>query len=109
MLLIILQKNIDGSYPPLQRVYNSSPRPGTLIFPEEFYDIFYPSDKRAAGFVNITDDGTTVTSCVWDESAYQAWAAENPEQPEQEPEEPIDTRVADLEEALNMILTGVTE
>ena len=34
--------------------------------------------KRAAGFVNITDDGTTVTSCVWDEEAYQEWCAENP-------------------------------
>lgn len=56
----------------------SSQAPGLLEFPDEFMPIFYPSDKRAAGFVTIEDDGTTVTSCVWDEVAYQAWCAENP-------------------------------
>lgn len=53
--------------------------PGLLQFPDEFFPIFYPDGKRAAGFVNITDDGTTVTSCVWDEEAYQAWLAEQPD------------------------------
>lgn len=52
---------------------------GALIFPDNFFSIYYPPDKRAAGFVKITDDGTIVTSCVWDEDAYQAWCAENPE------------------------------
>lgn len=56
----------------------STPAPGLLEFPDEFMPIFYPSDKRAAGFVTIEDDGTTVTSCVWDEEEYQAWCAENP-------------------------------
>lgn len=57
----------------------STPFSGALIFPDEFLQVYYPEDKRAAGFVKITDDGTTVTSCVWDEEAYQKWAAENPE------------------------------
>lgn len=57
----------------------SSFSPGLIFFPDEFLPIFYPTDKRAAGFVTITDDGETVTSCVWNEEAYQAWCAENPE------------------------------
>lgn len=56
----------------------SNKAPDLLEFPDEFMPVFYPSDKRAAGFVTITDDGTTVTSCVWDETAYQAWCEENP-------------------------------
>lgn len=75
--------------------------PGLLIFPKEFLLTFYPPDKRASGFVSISDDGTTVTSCIWDEKAYQKWAEENPEQPPVEPE-------ATDAEVLNTLL-GVTE
>ena len=42
-----------------------------------------------------------MTSCVWNEEAYQAWCEENPEQPPVEPEA-TDTEV------LNTLL-GVTE
>lgn len=56
----------------------STPAHGLLEFPDEFMPVFYPSDKRAAGFVTIEDDGQRVTSCVWDEEEYQAWCAENP-------------------------------
>lgn len=52
--------------------------PGALIFPGEFLAVYYMQGKRAAGFVHTTDDGTTVTSCVWNEEAYQAWCEENP-------------------------------
>ncbi len=55
----------------------STPAPCLLEFPDEFMPIFYPSDKRAAGFVTIEDDGQRVTSCVWNEEAYQEWCAEN--------------------------------
>lgn len=65
----------NGSYPALQ----STPGYGLLIFPDKYIPVFHPSDKRAAGLVTITDDGTTVTSCVWNEDAYQKWCAENPE------------------------------
>lgn len=53
--------------------------PGALIFPDEFLDEYRQQGKRAWGFVRITDDGTTVTSCEWDEDAYQKWCDENPE------------------------------
>ena len=56
----------------------STPFPGSLVFPDELLPIYYPPNKRASGFVTITDDGTTVTSCEWDEEAYQAWCSENP-------------------------------
>lgn len=56
----------------------SNPAPGLLEFPDEFMPIFYPADKRAAGFVTIEDDSQRVTSCVWNEEEYQAWCAENP-------------------------------
>ena len=50
-----------------------------LEFPDEFLPEYFKDGKRAYGFVKITDDGTTVTSCVWDEEAYQAWLAEQPD------------------------------
>ena len=56
----------------------STPAPGMLEFPDEFMHVFYLSDKRAAGFVTITDDGQRVTSCVWNEEEYQAWCEANP-------------------------------
>ena len=57
----------------------STPFLGALIFPDNFMSIYYKEGKRASGFVQITDNGTTVTSCEWDEEAYQAWCSENPE------------------------------
>lgn len=57
----------------------STPFPGALIFPDFFIPVYFTENKRAAGFVKITDDGATVTSCVWDEESYQAWCEANPE------------------------------
>ena len=56
----------------------SSKAPGLLEFQDEFMPEFYKEGKRAAGFVDIMDDGQRVTSCVWNEEEYQAWCAENP-------------------------------
>lgn len=75
-------KSIDGAYPPLQSVRAA----GLLIFPEEFVSVFYPVDKRFAGFVNITDDGETVLTCKWNEEAYAAYAEAHPETEPEEPE-----------------------
>lgn len=75
-------KSIDGAYPPLQSVRAS----GLLRFPEEFVPVFYPTDKRFAGFVNITDDGETVLTCKWNEEAYLAYAEAHPETEPEEPE-----------------------
>lgn len=57
----------------------SNPAPGLVLLPEEFLSEYFKEGKRAAGFVKIEHDGTRVTSCVWDEEAYQKWAEENPE------------------------------
>lgn len=56
----------------------STTDPGLLEFPDEFMSEFYKGGKRASGFVDIEDDGQRVTSCVWNEEAYQEWCAENP-------------------------------
>lgn len=75
-------KSVGGAYPPLQSVRAD----GLLRFPEEFVPVFYPSDKRVAGFVNITDDGETVLTCEWNEEAYLAYAEAHPETEPKEPE-----------------------
>lgn len=73
-------KSIDGAYPPLQSVRAA----GLLRFPDEFVQVFYPTDKRFAGFVNITDDGKTVLTCEWNEEAYATYAEAHPETEESE-------------------------
>ena len=83
-------KSIDGAYPPLQSVRAA----GLLRFPEEFLPVFYPEDKRFAGFVNIADDGKTVLTCEWNEEAYLAYAEAHPE-PEPIPEPEPETSVWD--------------
>lgn len=62
-------------YPALQ----SSNREGTIFFPDELLSEFYKPGKRAAGFVDIEHDGEKVTSCVWNEEAYQEWLATQPD------------------------------
>lgn len=90
------------SYPALQ----SNQAPGLLYFPDELISVFYPSDKRAAGFVTIEHDGEKVTSCVWDDEAYQRWAEANPEQPAQTEQPNLEERVAAMESAM-LYLMGV--
>ena len=73
MMYLIKKDNIP--YPPLSRTKSKE----TLDFPDSFVSIFYPTNKRAAGFVDIEHDETTVTSCTWNESAYQEWLAQHPD------------------------------
>ena len=63
----------------IQNIYSDTCPSGCVIFPEKFLPEYYKEGKRAAGFVNIEHDGTTVTSCTWNEEAYQKWCEENPE------------------------------
>ena len=101
MKIITVNPNPDGSRSPLVDFSGASLPEGYVWIPAEFFSAFYPSGKRAAGFVNIEHDGVTVTACEWNEEAYQAWCAEHPEEPGVEPE-PTDTEV------LNTLL-GVSE
>lgn len=64
---------------PITLSNQSNPAPGLVYFPDEFLSEYFKEGKRAAGFVKIEHDGEKVTSCVWDEEAYQKWAEENPE------------------------------
>lgn len=77
----------------------SNPAPGLVYFPDEFLSEYFKEGKRAAGFVKIEHDGTKVTSCVWDEEAYQKWAEENPET-EPEPELTVEERATNIENAI---------
>ena len=55
--------------------------------------MFYPADKRAAGFVSIEHDDETVTDCTWNEEAYQSWLAKQPD--------PLDARRPEKEAELS--------
>ena len=70
--------------------------PGLVLLPEEFLSEYFKEGKRAAGFVKIEHDGTKVTSCVWDEEAYQKWAEENPET---EPDTLTENKIARIQQS----------
>lgn len=85
MKIIQITANKNGSRPPMQDWPGAVPPAGYAAFPEKFLPIFYPADKRCAGFVDITVMAdSTVTSCTWNEEAYQAYIASLPE-----PDDPI--------------------
>ena len=50
-----------------------------IAFPDKFLSEFYKPGKLAAGFVDIEHDGEKVTSCVWNEKAYQEWLSTQPD------------------------------
>lgn len=80
MYIVCANKNGSGGYPPLQS-WNSSTCPnGYYFYPNEFFNVFYPAEKRCAGFVNyvVNEETKTVTSVTWDEDAYQAYIATLP-------------------------------
>lgn len=81
MMYIDPTRRENGSYGNMQ----SNRAPGMVAFPDEFMPEFFKVDKQAAGFCVIEHDGETVTSCTWDEDAYQAYIASLPEP---EPEQP---------------------
>lgn len=77
--------NTRNSYPPLQSSY----APGLLIFPNEFIKEFYKTGKIAAGFVTIENNGEKVTSCIWNEEAYQAYLVTIPDPIDSEKEKKL--------------------
>ncbi|WP_312941068.1 hypothetical protein [Oscillibacter sp.] len=58
----------------VQLTYDS----GLVSLPDEFLPEFFKPGKKAAGFVILEHDGTTVTSCTWNEDAYQKYLANLP-------------------------------
>lgn len=78
-MYIISKTPSEFGYPALQTWSSVNPPAGYYEYPAAFYSVFYPSDKRAAGFVTLTVDNGKVVNVEWDEEAYQKWAEENPE------------------------------
>lgn len=81
MHIIQSQPNENGGYSAIQSWKLKTPPNGYYLFPEEFMKIFYDSSKIVAGFVNIEVDNqsSVVTSCTWNEEAYQTYLATIPD------------------------------
>lgn len=93
MMYINPTRRENGSYGNMQ----SNSAPGLVAFPDELMGEFFKDGKQAAGFCVIEHDGEKVTSCTWDEDAYQAYIASLPEpEPEPEPTE-LDQLRADVD------------
>lgn len=84
MYIIALNSDTIGSRPPLQSWTKSVAPLGFALCPDEFYDIFYSTEK-ACGFVNITVENNIVTSMEVNQEALDAYVATLPE-----PEEVVD-------------------
>lgn len=78
MYIISKTPNSSGAYPPLQ-LWQGKPPASHYLYPESLFGVFYPADKRCAGFVHLTAEGNTVTAAEWNEEAYQDYCNEYPE------------------------------
>lgn len=87
------EKTENGAYPGIIQTSATAVPEGWLKFPDEFLPVFYPADKRAAGFVSIEHDDEAVTDCTWNEEAYQSWLAKQPD--------PLDARRPEKEAELS--------
>lgn len=91
MYIIQSKPNDNGSYPAVQSWRLKNPPVGYYFFPEKFMDVFYDQTKKVAGFVSIEADELTltVTSCIWNEEAYQAYLATIPDPIDSEKEKKL--------------------
>lgn len=103
MYIIALNSDSNGSRPPIQTWSGVNPPEGYALCPDEFYDIFYSTEK-ACGFVNITVDNNIVTSMEVNQEAYDAYIEYLNSLPD--PVEPVDpvvelqNQVAELSDQL---------
>lgn len=102
MMYIDPTRRENGSYGNMQ----SNRAPGLVAFPDEMMGEFFKDGKQAAGFCVIEHDGETVTSCTWDEDAYQAYIAALPDPVEPPPT--TEERVAALEAENNLLKEQVS-
>lgn len=80
MYIISTTPNGSGGYSALQS-WTSQKCPDThYFFPDEFFSEFYKADKQCAGFVTyeVDDETRIVTSCTWNDEAYNAYLATLP-------------------------------
>lgn len=79
MYIISSTPNGSGGYPALQSWTSSNCPDGYYFCPDEFFSVFYPSDKQVAGFVSYEADGNTIVSMEWNDETYEAYLASLPE------------------------------
>lgn len=104
MKIITLVASEGGSRPPLQDWKGALPD-GYALCPDEFVEVFYSTTP--SGFVNITVEDFIVVGMTINQEALDAYIAEHPEQPE--PSITLEEQVAELRDALDMLLSGVVE
>ena len=113
MYIISKEKNGSGAYSALQS-WSSPNCPDThWFYPDEFFNIFYPADKRFAGFVDVEVDESKkmVTKVTWNEELYAKFAEEHPEPEPVEPEpseaEDVNAMLVDQEMRLIVLEAAV--
>ena len=91
MYIIQSKPNEKGGYSAIQSWRLKNPPVGYYFFPEKFMNVFYDQNKSVAGFVTIEVDELTltVTSCTWNEEAYQAYIATIPDPIDSEKEKKL--------------------
>lgn len=98
MIYIDSTPNPSGAYP----AGKNQPFPGCIPLTDEQAAIF----KQYNGFVTVSKGADGETAINPNAEAWETWKAVHPEP---EPAQTLEERVDELGEALDMILTGVTE
>ena len=96
MIYIDKEPNPSGAYPNPK----SQPFPGSIALNDEQAAVFFAYN----GFVVV--EGETVTPNT---QAWEGWKASLPAEEEPAPDLTTEERVTELEEALDLLLSGVTE
>lgn len=108
MKYIINKTKFDnGGHYPIQSWNGATPPDGYAFVDESWFSVFYPTDKKAAGFVNVTysDDGLNVVNMVWDDESYEAYAQTLPDTLEYVKEQ----KIAEMSEACSNAINAGTE
>ena len=111
MFIISKTPNESGAHSNIQTWNNDTPPSGHAVVPDDFdTSVFY----EYKGFVTLTVENDVVTAMVANEKALKAWEEAAKEMPAPEPSVAervvaLEAEAKELNEALTMILEGVTE
>ena len=100
MYIISKEKNESGAYSALQS-WSSPNCPDThWFYPDEFFNIFYPAEKRFAGFVDVEvdEEKKMVTKVTWNDE---------PIEPEPSEEEDVNAMLIDQEMRLTALEAAI--
>ena len=113
MYIISKEKNESGAYSALQS-WSSPNCPDThWFYPDEFFNIFYPAEKRFAGFVDVEvdEEKKMVTKVTWNDELYEKFAEEHPApepvEPEPSKEEDVNAMLIDHEYQITLLSLGM--